>query len=270
MYGLGVNRLGVTNSRGFNPASLFASGEEGAWYDPSDLSSMFQVDQTTPAVQGQPVGKILDKSGNGHHLVQTNSDKCPILRVDDQSNFCLDFTTDDGMRSTDDFLFADNNVTDMSLFTACRKESTGINQTIMELSNNLGSQKGCFRILCTSGELWRVIQKGGYGDGETAVANTLQTTSIGNPNRSVLSSVASITAPSHSFKRNGSVVNSNTGSLGTGTFGNHVLNVGARSNGLSANLDGKIYGIIVRGALTDADTRIKVDKYLGVKSGVSF
>jgi hypothetical protein len=269
MLGSSVNRLGVTNTNQFNPSVLFAQGEEGAWYDPSDLSSMFQADQTTPAVQGQAVGKILDKSGNGHHLVQTNSDKCPILRVDDLGNFCLDFTTDDGMRSTDDFLFADNNVTDMSLFAGCRKESSGINQTIMELSNNLGSQKGCFRILCTSGELWRVIQKGGFGDGETAVANTLQSSSVGTPNRSVLSSIASITAPSHSFKRNGAVVNSNTGSLGTGTFGNHVLNVGARSNGLSANLDGKIYGIIVRGALTDADTRIKVDKYLGFKSGVS-
>lgn len=270
MLGSTVNKLGVINSSGFSPASLFASGEEGAWYDPSDLSSMFQVDQTTPAVLGQPVGKVLDKSGNGHHLVQTNSDKCPVLRIDDQGTLCLDFTTDDGMRSTDDFLFADNNVTDMSLFAGCRKESDSLNQTIMELSNNLGSQKGCFRLLYTSGNLWRAIQKGGYGDGETAVANILQTTTVGNPNRSVLSSVASITAPSHSFKRNGSIVNSNASSLGTGTFGNHVLNVGARQDGLSANLDGKIYGIIIRGAFTDVDTRIKVDKYLGVKSGVSF
>ena len=86
----------------------------------------------------------------------------------------------------------------------------------------------------------------------------------------MLSSIASITAPSHSFKRNGSAVNSNTASLGTGTFGNHVLNVGARADGLSANLDGKIYGVIVRGAFTDADTRIKVDKYMAMKSGVSF
>lgn len=270
MYSLGVNRLGVINTNQFNPATLFAQGEEGAWYDPSDLSSMFKVDQTTPAVQGQAVGKILDKSGNGHHLVQTVENKCPVLRVDDQGAFCLDFTTDDGMRSTNNFLFADKSVTDMSLFTGCTKESTGINQTIMELSNNLGSQKGCFRILCTSGELWRVIQKGGFGDGETAVANVLQTSAVGNPNRSVLSSIASITAPSHSFKRNGSAVNSNTASLGTGTFGNHVLNVGARADGLSANLDGKIYGVIVRGAFTDADTRIKVDKYMAMKSGVSF
>lgn len=49
---------------GFSPASLFASGEQGAWYDPSDLSTMFQDSAgTTPVTAvGQPVGLILDKS----------------------------------------------------------------------------------------------------------------------------------------------------------------------------------------------------------------
>ena len=48
----------------FSPSSLFASGEQGAWYDPSDLSMMFQDSAgTTPVTaDGQPVGLILDKS----------------------------------------------------------------------------------------------------------------------------------------------------------------------------------------------------------------
>lgn len=49
---------------GFSPASLFAAGEQGVWYDPSDFSTMFQdVAGTTPvtAVE-QPVGLLLDKS----------------------------------------------------------------------------------------------------------------------------------------------------------------------------------------------------------------
>jgi len=51
-------------SAGFSPLSLFASGEQGAWYDPSDLSTMFQDSAgTTPVTaDGQPVGLILDKS----------------------------------------------------------------------------------------------------------------------------------------------------------------------------------------------------------------
>jgi hypothetical protein len=44
--------------------ALFASGEQGAWFDPSDFSTMFQDSAgTTPVTAvGQPVGLILDKS----------------------------------------------------------------------------------------------------------------------------------------------------------------------------------------------------------------
>jgi hypothetical protein len=53
---------GTTSS--FNPADLFFYGEEGAWYDPSDLTTMFQDRAgTTPVTaDGQTVGLILDKS----------------------------------------------------------------------------------------------------------------------------------------------------------------------------------------------------------------
>lgn len=45
------------------PAGLFASGEQGVWYDPSDLSTLYQDHLgTTPAAYGQPVGLMLDKS----------------------------------------------------------------------------------------------------------------------------------------------------------------------------------------------------------------
>ena len=49
---------------GFSPASLFAAGEPGAWYDPSDFSTLFQDSAgTTPVTAvAQPVGLMLDKS----------------------------------------------------------------------------------------------------------------------------------------------------------------------------------------------------------------
>lgn len=45
-------------------AGLFAKGEQGAWYDPSDLSTLYQDSAGTIPVTavGQPVGLILDKS----------------------------------------------------------------------------------------------------------------------------------------------------------------------------------------------------------------
>lgn len=46
------------------PDALFANGEQGLWYDPSDLTTLFQDSAgTTPVTAtGQPVGLILDKS----------------------------------------------------------------------------------------------------------------------------------------------------------------------------------------------------------------
>lgn len=47
-----------------SPASLFANGEVGVWYDPSDLTTLFQDSAgTTPVTAaGQQVGLVLDKS----------------------------------------------------------------------------------------------------------------------------------------------------------------------------------------------------------------
>lgn len=262
MLGSGVNRLGVTNTNQFNPSTFFADGTQGAWYDMSDRSTMFKVDGTTPAVQGQAVGKILDKSGNGNHLVQTTESKCPVLRVDDLGNTCLDFVSDDGMRTPENINFGDDSTTTMSVITACRKESTGLNQTVAELSNSVGGNQGGFRIFCTSGELWRAIQKG-------TVANSLTSSAVGNPNRCIITSVSNMSTPRHLYRRNGSVVSDSGSTLGTGTYNNHLLSIGGRAGGLSANLDGKIYALVIVGKEITAQQIDAVEKYMSDKSGVS-
>ena len=63
------------------PTQLFALGEVGAWYDPSDFSSMYQDSAGTTPVTAveQPVGKILDKSGRGNHASQATSAARPTL-----------------------------------------------------------------------------------------------------------------------------------------------------------------------------------------------
>lgn len=60
---------------------LFGSSEQGAWYDPADLSTLFQdTAGTTPvtAVE-QAVALMLDKSGRGNHAIQATSTKRPVL-----------------------------------------------------------------------------------------------------------------------------------------------------------------------------------------------
>ena len=79
-----VGRLGQPSRLAralFSPSSLFANGEQGAWYDPSDLSSLSQDAAGTVPVTAaeQPVGRILDKSGRGNHASQSTDIKRPIL-----------------------------------------------------------------------------------------------------------------------------------------------------------------------------------------------
>ena len=55
--------------------------DNGAWFDPEDMSTMFQDAAGTIPVTavGQPVGKILDISGNGNHATQPITAARPTL-----------------------------------------------------------------------------------------------------------------------------------------------------------------------------------------------
>lgn len=60
--------------------ALFARGEQGAWYDPSDKVTMFQdaVGNVPVTAAEQPVGLILDKSPNGNHATQATTTARPV------------------------------------------------------------------------------------------------------------------------------------------------------------------------------------------------
>jgi hypothetical protein len=66
----------------FTPADLFANDEVVAWYDPSDLTTMYQDNAGSTPVTAveQAVGKILDKSGRGNHATQGTAGAKPVLR----------------------------------------------------------------------------------------------------------------------------------------------------------------------------------------------
>ncbi len=61
--------------------ALFSSNEQGVWYDPSDMSTMYQDSAGTVPVTAveQPVGRILDKSGRGNHAFQATATSRPTL-----------------------------------------------------------------------------------------------------------------------------------------------------------------------------------------------
>lgn len=84
MLGVGLS-LTERRRSAFAPAALFSAGEVGAWYDPSDLTTLFQdAAGTTPVTAaGQVVGRINDKSGRGNHAFQSGATSVrPIYAVE--------------------------------------------------------------------------------------------------------------------------------------------------------------------------------------------
>ncbi len=97
--------LSVTSARsnarhGWNAGWVFRNGGQGAWYDPSDLSTLFQDAAGTIAVTGtgQPVGRMLDKSGHGRNATQTTASARPIYRTNGQKHWLEFDGVDDFMR----------------------------------------------------------------------------------------------------------------------------------------------------------------------------
>jgi len=86
-----VTDLSVTSAphrarHGWHPGWLFRNGTQGAWFDPSDLTTLFQdITSTVPVVaDGDPVALMLDKSGNGNHATQQTAAARPTWRTDGQ------------------------------------------------------------------------------------------------------------------------------------------------------------------------------------------
>jgi hypothetical protein len=73
----------VFSSATFSPSSLFASSEPGTWFDPSDLTTLFQDTAGTVAVTtpGQTVARMNDKSGRGNNATQATAASRPTFGV---------------------------------------------------------------------------------------------------------------------------------------------------------------------------------------------
>ncbi|TPJ52711.1 hypothetical protein [Mesorhizobium sp. B2-6-4] len=111
----------------FDPTTLFANGETGAWYDPSDLSTLFQDSamNTPVTANGDPVGAILDKSGNELHLLQATDTARPTYKTDGILHW-LEFTGGSDLLRTGNILSVDNTTDDLYMGVASSASSTAL------------------------------------------------------------------------------------------------------------------------------------------------
>ena len=259
--------LGLSGGVSFSPRSLFAASEPGFWYDPSDLTTLFQdAAGTTPVTAaGQSVGLMLDKSGRGNHATQSTSLSRTTYQVDSNGRGHLLF---DG---SDDFLVtsaSNYSVTDKAqVFAGVRKLSDAAQACVMAIGLNGGPpsanhEQGLLLAPGASGAstyYWRVA---GMFTGTQAIA-----LGYSAPNTAVLSAQADIAADLQRLGVNGSVV-LGSGDLGTGSFGTaQVCYIGRRS-GTSLPFSGRIYSLIARfGPNLTADQIAQTEDWVNSKTG---
>jgi hypothetical protein len=88
------------------------------------------------------------------------------------------------------------------------------------------------------------------------------------PNTSLLTALADISTSTRTFRRNGVQTATSTATLGTGNFGNRTLFVGAR-NQTSLYLNGDIYFLLIRGALTAGADLTALEGFAAARTGIT-
>lgn len=259
ILGIGIG-IGYQRGGGFSPSALFAGGEQGAWYDPSDIASMSQDDAgaTPVTADGQTVGRILDKSGRGNHATQATPGSRPTYRTSGGLHW-LEF---DG---TDDFLVTGTITpgTDKTQFFAGVRRINTATGIIAELSADTFGNNGSAGIFANVGGANYEIQSRG-----TVYASRSETPAA-PPTTNILAGTADISADAILLRLDGVSSAPVVGDQGTGNYLAHPLYIGRRG-GTSLALNGNIYGIVVRfGANLSAGQISATEAFLASKSGVT-
>jgi hypothetical protein len=247
------------------PLSLFASAEKGVWFDPSDISTLFQdAAGTTPVTAvGQPVGKMLDKSGNNAHATQSTAGARPIYRVDQYGWPYLEFNGSSSFMVTPSInLTGSNKLTAaVGLLVNPAKSTSG---TVICTGGDPNAVNGTFLIGAPSS----TADHSFYLRGTSTIVARVPNQVVGDD---ILLGIFDLTQPTKETQlipRLNGVTSTNiewTGSTaGGGTFGNQPLYIGALG-GSSIYFQGHIYQIIVRGDRSTNDQIYQTEAWINFK-----
>lgn len=245
---------------------LFANGEQGFFYDPNDLSTMFQDAAGTVPVTatGQPVGLIRDKSGRNNHAFQTVSASRPILQRNATTGayyLAFDGVDDSLQTSSINFTATDK----VNLFAGVRKLSDASSANLVELSTSTASQNGSFHLRTPSNSGLANLDWSSKGTARVFATSPSVYTS---PTSLVIFTKGNISEDSAILRVNGVQVASSIADQGTGNYGNYPLYIGRRG-GTENPFNGHIYGLIGIGKLTSDSETAAIEKELAKRMGVT-
>lgn len=241
--------------------SLFGNDEVGVWYDPSDLSTLFQdTAGTTPVTTaGQTVALMLDKSGNDLDATQPTAAARPTYQTDGTYHW-LSF---DGV---DDFMVTPTitpGIDKVQVFAGVKRLSDAANGMLIELG---AFSLNSFRLECPPSTLdgrYRFSSYGSLGSFATTPAN------YASPHTDVLATASSISDDYNVLRVNGATAATSSSDQGLGNYLAYPIYIGRR-NGTSLPFNGNIYSLITRfGDNLETSTIETTETYVAGKTGVT-
>jgi hypothetical protein len=237
----------------FSPSSsLFASGEKGAWFDASDLTTLFQDSAGTIPVTavGQKVGKWLDKSGNNNHAVQATLANQPTYQIDNEGNPNVTFTKLGTQLVTPSINFT--GTAQMMVCVGINVLDSSSAGVALELGSDVNSVNGSFLVGAPGASTDHSFYLRGTSTIRAAINNVVDGDDIFTGLLDISQATKELELiPRLNFTQlTGSQITWTGTTAGTGNFGNLPLYLGSRS-GITTPYGGKIYSIVVRGALTN-------------------
>lgn len=229
-------------------AQIIALTGMGPLWDFSDKSTMFQDSAGTQPVTafGQPVGRVLDKSGKWPALIQPTTPNRPIYALDANGKPSLSFNGTNQWMQTNGNL--DLSGTDKLTLVAGGRRLTDAVNMYVELSSSINASPGFF--LCGSYIGHRDNCPGVNFGGGVYSQSTLSGANNVLPLSAVITAQLDGSQPTNllrlSARQNTTPASgSEFGSTSTGTLSNAPLYVGSR-NGATYFFNGNIHTIAIR------------------------
>ena len=198
----------------------------------------------------------------GNHATQGTATSRPVLQQDSGGRYYLAFDgTDDSLATASiDFGASDK----MTIVAGIQRDTATVGM-LLELSANVNSFPSAFYLTSyLSGGQSAEFRAGGTTVPSGTDSAHLPSAGVPTPDRCILTAIGDIAGDLTRLRRNGVAGTDGVLDQGTGNFGNYPLYIGRRG-GSSLPFNGRLYQLIVRGALTPNLSQI--ESYVNLKTG---
>jgi hypothetical protein len=204
-----------------------------------------------------------DKSGRGNHATAPSDAARPVLQADAGGLLHLTFNGSSQSMSTNNLDFTSTDK--ITICTGITKSSDAARSMLFEFSAST-TNPGTFSIEAPSvaGQPRFSL----FNTGTLTVSAGVNNAAYAAPTTNVLTVIGNISAPLTTLRSNGAQIANNTATLGTGNYGNYPLFIGSRNNS-GFRYNGRIYGMIVRGAQSTAAQITSTERWMAGKTGVT-